>query len=81
MPRLDGDPRARLESIQGNPPNPMQTDGAQRERSCSFAPRCTLAADRCRREKPALESIVVRDDEGARQAACFFARDAAEAPE
>ncbi len=74
VPRIDGDPRARLDSIPGNPPDAMHPDAA-----CSFAPRCPHAVARCAREKPALESIVVRDDAQPRQAACFFARDFAQA--
>jgi oligopeptide transport system ATP-binding protein len=75
VPRLDGDPRARLESIPGNPPSAMH--GSERA-ACPFAPRCPLAVERCRHEAPRLESFVVPDDARARHAACFVARDAAE---
>jgi oligopeptide transport system ATP-binding protein len=37
---------------------------------CSFAPRCPLAVDRCREERPLLQSVA-----GGRQAACFRARE------
>jgi oligopeptide transport system ATP-binding protein len=70
VPRIDGDPRARLASIRGSPPAPGAAITA-----CPFAPRCDLAVERCRIEVPPLEAIPVPG--GARHAACFFAREAA----
>ena len=72
VPRLDGDPRARLASIPGAPPAAGAIGGA-----CAFAPRCALAVERCTREEPELEAIVTLDGSGRRRSACFFARDLA----
>jgi oligopeptide/dipeptide ABC transporter ATP-binding protein len=49
IPRLDRAPGERLASIPGSPPDLTRVpDG------CAFAPRCPLAIDRCRAERPAL---------------------------
>jgi oligopeptide transport system ATP-binding protein len=75
VPRIDGEPRARLVSIEGSPPAPGSATTA-----CPFAPRCPLAVERCRTEVPPLETIEWSKDDGARdtrRAACFFAREAA----
>ncbi|MEB2317610.1 MAG: ABC transporter ATP-binding protein [Pseudomonadota bacterium] len=52
VPRLDSDTSQRLVPIEGQPPD-LSTlpDG------CSFAPRCALAFDRCRRDRPILEPV------------------------
>ena len=51
LPRLDDD-RARLAPIEGTPP-----DLSVLEPGCSFAPRCPLAEDRCRKERPPLDRV------------------------
>ena len=62
LPRLDGTRAERLESIPGQPPNLDRAPSA-----CPFAPRCSHAFDRCRRENPPLE--VVTDGH---EAACWL---------
>jgi len=62
VPRLDGDPDARLVAI---PP------GAPADAGCRFAPRCELAGERCRRDEPALSTPPGVGP--ARRAACFEA--------
>jgi peptide/nickel transport system ATP-binding protein len=49
IPRLDQDPRERLFSIPGLPP-----DLTNPPVGCRFAPRCRLADERCRTEEPTL---------------------------
>jgi oligopeptide transport system ATP-binding protein len=49
MPSLDVRPGRRLQSIPGRPPDLLAEPG-----SCPFAPRCPLAVDRCRSERPPL---------------------------
>ena len=63
VPTLDGDPDATLFSIPGQPPD-LAALGA----GCAFEPRCGLKAERCGREKPALEELLPG---GARSSACF----------
>jgi peptide/nickel transport system ATP-binding protein len=53
-----GKPRLRLA---GDPPSPID-----RPPGCAFHPRCPIARDRCRTERPALTG------QGARRAACHF---------
>jgi oligopeptide/dipeptide ABC transporter ATP-binding protein len=72
LPRLDvRDPRE-LRPIPGTPPDPLQPDVG-----CAFAPRCALAAPRCRLEMPPLEVFRQRvPGEGMsvaadRRSACF----------
>jgi oligopeptide/dipeptide ABC transporter ATP-binding protein len=60
LPSLS-DKRARLKAIPGQPPSP----GAP-EPGCAFAPRCPLADDRCRSERPELAEL-----EGGVKAACW----------
>ncbi len=52
VPRLDGDTSRRLVPIDGQPP-----DLSSLPEGCSFAPRCKLAFERCRRERPVLEPV------------------------
>jgi oligopeptide transport system ATP-binding protein len=52
VPRLDGDTSQRLVPIDGQPP-----DLSTLPEGCSFAPRCKLAVDHCRRERPVLEAV------------------------
>jgi oligopeptide/dipeptide ABC transporter ATP-binding protein len=58
-----GTKRARLKEIPGLVPSLVNLPGG-----CAFAPRCTYASERCRREQPALEEI--RPDH---RAACWEA--------
>jgi oligopeptide transport system ATP-binding protein len=50
VPRLDQPRRARLDPVDGQPPDLTRLDGG-----CSFRPRCRFAVERCGREQPALE--------------------------
>jgi oligopeptide transport system ATP-binding protein len=52
IPRLDGDTRQRLVPIEGSPP-----DLSALPPGCAFAPRCKLATERCRTERPVLREI------------------------
>ncbi|MFA7503294.1 MAG: ABC transporter ATP-binding protein [Burkholderiaceae bacterium] len=52
VPRLDSDTSQRLVPIDGQPP-----DLSTLPKGCSFAPRCALAFERCRQERPALEPV------------------------
>jgi len=65
VPRLVGDPRARLVAIPGHPP-----DLAALPAGCAFRERCALAVERCGTAAPPLEPL--DDTSGAaRAAACF----------
>ena len=52
VPRLDEPRRAKLDSIDGQPP-----DLTQLPAGCAFAPRCVYKIDRCDREVPPLRSV------------------------
>jgi len=52
VPRLDEPRRAKLQPIQGQPP-----DLSRLPPGCAFAPRCGYAIERCRLEIPPLEEI------------------------
>jgi len=52
MPRVDSPARGRLPSIEGQPPELGKPFG-----SCPFAPRCPLAEERCRVERPPLLDV------------------------
>ncbi len=62
VPRLTGDPNAKLDSIPGSPP-----DLADLPPGCSFAARCGFVQERCRVESPPLEELEVPG----RRSACF----------
>jgi len=64
VPRLDEPRRARLDPIDGQPP-----DLTRLPLGCAFAPRCAFRVDRCLSETPALRPI---GDEG-HLAACWQA--------
>jgi oligopeptide transport system ATP-binding protein len=49
MPRLDAGDQARLESIEGRPPDMRQAFD-----HCPFAPRCAYVVEKCRQERPEL---------------------------
>jgi oligopeptide/dipeptide ABC transporter ATP-binding protein len=61
VPRLDAARRARLQPIEGAPPNMLQLPTA-----CPFQPRCRFEVDLSRREVPQLMEI-----EPGHQVACF----------
>jgi oligopeptide/dipeptide ABC transporter ATP-binding protein len=52
VPRLDQPRRARLDPVDGQPPDLTRLDGG-----CSFRPRCRFAVERCAREQPALDPV------------------------
>jgi oligopeptide/dipeptide ABC transporter ATP-binding protein len=52
VPRLDEPRRARLEPIEGQPP-----DLTRLAPGCAFAPRCTFRVERCVREAPPLRPL------------------------
>jgi oligopeptide/dipeptide ABC transporter ATP-binding protein len=62
VPRLDRPRQARLDPVDGQPPDLTRLDGG-----CAFHPRCRFAVERCRRERPALETA----GEAGHLAACF----------
>jgi peptide/nickel transport system ATP-binding protein len=64
IPRLDQDPRLRLRSIPGLPPDLMDPPAG-----CRFAARCPYAQPRCRLEDPRLEG-----PDPDHTWACFFPR-------
>jgi len=68
VPGLEGDPRAPLRSIAGQPP-----DLCELPPGCAFAPRCELVRAECRAGVPALLEIDDPAARGARRAACVEA--------
>jgi oligopeptide/dipeptide ABC transporter ATP-binding protein len=52
VPRLDEPRRAKLQPIEGQPP-----DLSRLPAGCSFAPRCAFAIERCRLETPPLDPV------------------------
>jgi oligopeptide/dipeptide ABC transporter ATP-binding protein len=62
VPRLDQPRRARLDPVDGQPPDLTRLDGG-----CAFRPRCRFAIDKCRETRPPLERL----DEASHFAACF----------
>jgi peptide/nickel transport system ATP-binding protein len=50
-PKVSNPSHTRLKAIPGRPPNLLNLS-----KGCSFAPRCSFATDRCRQERPELES-------------------------
>ena len=52
VPRMDRPRRARLDPVQGQPPDLSRLNGG-----CSFRPRCGFAVARCTQERPALEAV------------------------
>jgi oligopeptide/dipeptide ABC transporter ATP-binding protein len=67
-PGLHGEGAPVLSSIGGQPPDPLARPGG-----CAFHPRCGFVQERCRREAPELEELVL-PGESARRSACFEAR-------
>ncbi len=68
VPRVDHQRTAKLDPVEGQPPDLTRLDGA-----CSFRPRCRYAEDRCGEAFPALEAV----GEGHRSA-CFRSQELAE---
>jgi oligopeptide/dipeptide ABC transporter ATP-binding protein len=62
VPRLDRPRQARLDPVEGQPPDLTRLDAG-----CSFRPRCRFAIDACARTRPPLETA----GEGPHLAACF----------
>ena len=52
VPRLDRPRQARLDPIDGQPPDLTRLD-----RGCSFRPRCRFAIDACAKVRPPLEPV------------------------
>jgi oligopeptide/dipeptide ABC transporter ATP-binding protein len=52
VPRLDAPRQARLEAIEGQPPDLLRLPPG-----CAFAPRCAFRLERCLHERPALEPV------------------------
>jgi oligopeptide/dipeptide ABC transporter ATP-binding protein len=52
VPRLDAPRRARLDPIEGQPP-----DLTRLPPGCAFAPRCAFRVERCLQERPALRPV------------------------
>jgi oligopeptide transport system ATP-binding protein len=63
VPRLDRPRQARLDPVEGQPPDLTRLDGG-----CSFRPRCRFAVEACAQSRPPLEPAA--GDE-AHLAACF----------
>lgn len=59
IPRLDQPPHTLLPAIEGRPPNLLHPPPG-----CRFAPRCTLATDRCTTEAPGLAGYTGDRDAG-----------------
>jgi oligopeptide transport system ATP-binding protein len=62
VPRLDRPRQARLDPVEGQPPDLTRLD-----EGCAFRPRCRFAIEVCARKRPALEPA----GEGLHLAACF----------
>jgi oligopeptide transport system ATP-binding protein len=62
VPRLDQPRRARLDPVEGQPPDLTRLDGG-----CAFRPRCRFAVERCAESRPALEAT----GEAGHLSACF----------
>jgi oligopeptide/dipeptide ABC transporter ATP-binding protein len=62
VPRLDQPRRARLDPVEGSPPDLTKLDGG-----CAFRPRCRFAVDACAQSYPPLAPI----GEAGHRAACF----------
>ena len=72
VPSRAHDPAEPMPSIPGQPPDlGTAADG------CAFAPRCALAVDRCKRQRPTFDVVPPRHDAqgvlplGGRKSACF----------
>ena len=52
VPRLDQPRKARLDPVDGQPPDLTRLDGG-----CAFRPRCRFAIDKCAEARPPLAAI------------------------
>jgi oligopeptide/dipeptide ABC transporter ATP-binding protein len=52
VPRLDRPRQARLDPVEGQPPDLTRLDGG-----CAFRPRCRFAVEACAKAKPALAPV------------------------
>jgi oligopeptide/dipeptide ABC transporter ATP-binding protein len=68
VPRLDRPRQARLDPVQGQPPDLTRLD-----EGCAFRPRCRFAVEACAKARPLLEPT----EEPSHLAACFRSRDLA----
>jgi len=68
VPRLDRPRQARLDPIEGQPPDLTRLDAG-----CAFRPRCRFAVDACAAASPPLEPV----GEAGQLAACFRSREVA----
>ena len=66
VPRLDQPRRARLDPVDGQPPDLTKLDGG-----CSFRPRCRFAVDKCAQAQPPLAPAGA----GGHTSACFRSAD------
>jgi oligopeptide/dipeptide ABC transporter ATP-binding protein len=66
VPRLDRPRQARLDPVEGQPPDLTRLDAG-----CAFRPRCRFAAEACAHARPPLEPA----DAGGHVAACFRSRE------
>jgi oligopeptide/dipeptide ABC transporter ATP-binding protein len=71
VPRLDQPRRARLDPVEGSPPDLTKLDGG-----CAFRPRCRFAVEACGQSIPALEVVG-----NGHLAACFRSAEVAAARE
>jgi oligopeptide transport system ATP-binding protein len=62
VPRLDRPRQARLDPVEGQPPDLTRLDAG-----CSFRPRCRFAVEACAATRPPL----LRAGDGEHYAACF----------
>ena len=62
VPRLDRPRQARLDPVEGQPPDLTRLDAG-----CAFRPRCRFAIDACASARPALQAV----EEAGHFAACF----------
>ena len=61
VPRMDRPRQAKLDPVDGQPPDLARLDGG-----CAFRPRCRFATERCAQSPPPLETV-----SDGHQAACF----------
>jgi len=68
VPRLDRPRQARLDPVEGQPPDLTRLD-----EGCAFRSRCRFAVEACAKSRPPLEEV----EEGGHLAACFRSRELA----
>ena len=65
VPRMDRPRQAKLDPVEGQPPDLTRLDGG-----CSFRPRCKFAVEECAKSYPALEDVG-----GSHFSACFRSKE------